>query len=340
MPRSYEKAKQKAKKGMKARRNIIKLAAPIVLCLLGALALLALSNTIITQARRKSLPPPGSLVEVGGRKMHLQSLGSGPVPIVILPGWGNPCPGLDFGPLSRELAKYGSVTVVDYFGYGWSDSTPLPRSNKNIVDETRAALAKAGIRPPYVLLSHSLSGIYALYWVREYPGELAAIINLDTSVPELNRFGRPAKKPNWYGFLRVSGLLRLFIAVKPSLTGYNEACFSKVEIADINEMICRGLNNATVMAESDMIFTNRTEVLGASYPPDLPVLAILADSSIPAIGRYYPGMDWIGAHRDQMPGNVDGGIHLLEGSHNLYWNRAAEIAEIVRTSLEKRGLVK
>lgn len=45
------------------------------------------------------------------------------------------------------------------------------------------ALDKAGIKGPYVLCPHSLSGLEALYWAQKYPDEVEAIVGLDMAVP-------------------------------------------------------------------------------------------------------------------------------------------------------------
>lgn len=45
------------------------------------------------------------------------------------------------------------------------------RGKKTIVDETRTALKKAKIDGPYVLMPHSISGVYAEYYTAAYPRE-------------------------------------------------------------------------------------------------------------------------------------------------------------------------
>ena len=54
----------------------------------------------------------------------------------------------------------------------------------SILEDTRTALALAGLNAPYVLCPHSMSGLEALYWAQKYPDEVSAIIGLDMAVPE------------------------------------------------------------------------------------------------------------------------------------------------------------
>jgi pimeloyl-ACP methyl ester carboxylesterase len=47
----------------------------------------------------------------------------------------------------------------------------------------RGLLADAGLRPPYVLVAHSLGGGYALKFAQLYPEEVAGVIMVDARVP-------------------------------------------------------------------------------------------------------------------------------------------------------------
>ena len=50
-----------------------------------------------------------------------------------------------------------------------------------IVESTRTALKNAGVEAPYILMPHSLSGIYGTYWENTYPDELSGVIFLDSN---------------------------------------------------------------------------------------------------------------------------------------------------------------
>lgn len=53
-----------------------------------------------------------------------------------------------------------------------------------MLSETREALKLSGVERPYILYSHSMSGIEAIYWAEKYPQEIHGIIGLDMAVPE------------------------------------------------------------------------------------------------------------------------------------------------------------
>lgn len=45
-------------------------------------------------------------------------------------------------------------------------------------------LAAADIRPPYVLVGHSLGGLYAQMFAKKYPGDASGVVLLDSSSPD------------------------------------------------------------------------------------------------------------------------------------------------------------
>jgi pimeloyl-ACP methyl ester carboxylesterase len=310
--------------------------AAIAAASLAALLLLsAIINQVACRIEATAYPAPGRMVEVEGGTMHLVTEGSGEGKrnLVLLSGWGSPCPALDFKPLVRALRGAYSVTVVDYFGYGWSGRTDRPRTTENIVEETREALRKASIEPPYVLMPHSLSGIYALYYANAHPEEVEAVICLDSSVPDTSAFRRTKEGFNLYGALRATGLMRAILWIEPGMAGYPPEFYSREDRDAINRMISRNMNNRTVMDESARSDANKLAAAGATFPAGLPVAMVLSDQMAERIRAAYGGLDWVEAHRRQLGGSSARGVYVLAGSHNIYWNNAERISEIVSATL-------
>jgi pimeloyl-ACP methyl ester carboxylesterase len=155
----------------------------IIGALLLAIASLSLIQVVATSIEKKANPAPGALVRVGGRRIHVLAEGSGATTFVLLGGGGVGAPALEYRPLWSRLAERGRVAVVEYPGYGWSEDTRAPRKADAIVEEIRAALLGSGFKPPYVLVAHSLGGIYAMAYARSHADELGAVIALDTTLP-------------------------------------------------------------------------------------------------------------------------------------------------------------
>jgi pimeloyl-ACP methyl ester carboxylesterase len=68
-------------------------------------------------------------------------------------------------------------------GYGASEAVATPREGAYVVDELRSLLLSKGLKPPYVLVGHSLGGLYMQYFARRYPDEVAALILVDSTHP-------------------------------------------------------------------------------------------------------------------------------------------------------------
>lgn len=147
-----------------------------------ALALLALTGTTqVLAARRearaaKLTPPTGQDVEVEGRRVHVEVLGSaGPDLVLIHGASGNV---RDFTlRLAPTLATRYRVFVVDRPGLGWSDPLPGGGSLAAQARSIQAAVAALGAERPLVL-GHSYGGAVALAWAATLPGTLSGVLPL------------------------------------------------------------------------------------------------------------------------------------------------------------------
>ena len=128
--------------------------------------------------------PLGKMVEVDGRNMSVYIEGTGSTTLVFMSGGGTCSPILDFKSLYSLLSDNYQIAVVEKVGYGFSDVVDKNRDIDSMLEDTRAALAAAGLTAPYVLCPHSMSGLEALYWAQKYPGEVSGIIGLDMALPE------------------------------------------------------------------------------------------------------------------------------------------------------------
>lgn len=68
-------------------------------------------------------------------------------------------------------------------GYGQSSLTDTPRDGLHVVEELRALLRAQGQAPPYVLVGHSLGGLYMQLFARRYPQETYALVLVDSTHP-------------------------------------------------------------------------------------------------------------------------------------------------------------
>lgn len=66
-------------------------------------------------------------------------------------------------------------------GYLGSDPATESRDSATVVTELRAELKRRNIDPPYVLVGHSLGGLYMQYFARNYPKEVAGLLLVDST---------------------------------------------------------------------------------------------------------------------------------------------------------------
>lgn len=148
------------------------------------------SNPATASKSTPSPPPIGSLVTVGSRRLFVHQAGTGPVPIIFLPGAGTI--GLDYFAAFEGASRLTTTVVYDRAGTGWSDDAPLPRSPDEVTDELRALLAVLDLAPPVILAGHSLGGGYAQHYARRYPTEVGALVLLDPAHQDYPRYEPPA----------------------------------------------------------------------------------------------------------------------------------------------------
>lgn len=151
------------------------------IALVGAslIALCLLAGTVARLNLRRQHPAPGVLVDLGGYHLHIHCTGSGAPTVVLESGQGEL--GLTWANVQPVVAKSSRVCSYDRAGYGWSERSPQPRTASASVDELRALLQKAGVAPPYLLVGHSIGGLYVKLYAHRYPGEVAGMVLVDSS---------------------------------------------------------------------------------------------------------------------------------------------------------------
>jgi pimeloyl-ACP methyl ester carboxylesterase len=162
----------------------------LLISLIGLLLVLmlvgALYQFVATQIDERKYPPPGTLVDVGGYRLHLNCKGEGTPTVVMDAGLGGGS--LDWSMVQPEVAKFARVCSYDRAGVAWSEAGTQPRTSQQIVKELHTLLSNARIRAPYVLVGHSLAGINMQFYASQYPNEVAGMVLVDSS--HENQFSR------------------------------------------------------------------------------------------------------------------------------------------------------
>jgi pimeloyl-ACP methyl ester carboxylesterase len=247
---------------------------------------------------------------------------------VLLPGFGVALPCADFGPLMRELSKEYTVVCVEYFGIGFSEKTDTPRTNENYTEEIRAALSLAGYRAPYILMPHSASGIYCESYAAKYPGEVSAIIMLDTTSTAKTEAKNPPKFI--YGIAKLQqacGLTRLSYKLMPPAQKVENG-YTEKEISDYKLFASHVLND-TIIDQSLRTLENINEASEIAIPQEIPILKVISSQSQKKVGAEYQAN-----HLKRLGETVESIV--VEGSHFIYQTQVKAICDSTKAFLAEK----
>jgi pimeloyl-ACP methyl ester carboxylesterase len=157
----------------------------IATCLLGASLLASATHGDVAgastparvAARAASLST--GLIDVGGYRLFLTCAGTGAPTVLLEAGAGAAHD--DWQPVFGRMARITRVCAYDRGGEGRSDRSPLPRTSQNIVAELHALLGRAQVPGPYVLVAHSIGGMYARLYAYSYLRSVAGMVLVDSS---------------------------------------------------------------------------------------------------------------------------------------------------------------
>jgi pimeloyl-ACP methyl ester carboxylesterase len=130
----------------------------------------------------------GQMMSIGSRQLYIHCSGNGPAPTVILEAGagGNSA---NFEKVQTELEKVGRVCSYDRAGLGKSEKPTGQQTENGIVDDLHQLLVAVHEPGPYLLVGHSLGGVYARAFQMRYPQLVDGLVLVDSSHEEqLNRF--------------------------------------------------------------------------------------------------------------------------------------------------------
>ncbi len=126
--------------------------------------------------------PPASTLQLGDTRIAVVQRGGGSPVAVFQAGLGDGS--AVWSALWERLEPGQPVFAYDRPGYGDSSAAKAPRDPCAIAEELHAALKAAHVPPPYLLVGHSIGGLYQAAFAKLYPAETAAVLLLDPTHPE------------------------------------------------------------------------------------------------------------------------------------------------------------
>ena len=224
---------------------------------------------------------PGKLYRIGGHVMHLYCTGEGSPAVILSAGLGDDS--LIWAKVQPELSKSTTVCSYDRAGFGWSDPRPGQQDADVIASQLHDLLATAGISRPFILMGHSISGLYLRAYAARYPSDLAGLVFVDGATPlqdtrvplalvqiqDEQRRGMPWSKMRMtLGWNRLTGHCT---SVKPGFERYS---------AWIKADSCIPSQIDAIENELDAERVSGEQTLHAHPPHDLPVLILSRDPKV------------------------------------------------------------
>ncbi|EOH99209.1 hypothetical protein UAY_01986 [Enterococcus moraviensis ATCC BAA-383] len=318
--------KKNKKRGFKRVLHVL------MIVLLAFLGLITVTMAGIYGVNQVSLRKEASQIKEYGKKikvfdgtMNVLDEGQGKETIVLLPGYGTASPGLDFKPLTNELTNDYRVVTIEPFGYGLSSQTKRERSAKNMVEEIHAVLEKLGI-DRFILMGHSIAGIYGLNYVDTYPQTVKAFVGIDTSLPDQPWTGFDDTLPN---FIQKSGLMRVLVKLSPEsfkVEGMDDETYNQLRMLNL-----KNLSNDTVRREGKALDNTFKDAKKLSFPRNLPVLLFVAKENDATLDN------WLELHKEQAASVTRGEVIELPGTHYLHHNQSKTIAEDVKKFMSENN---
>jgi pimeloyl-ACP methyl ester carboxylesterase len=187
-------------------------------------------------------------------------------------------------------------------------------------------LSRAGEAPPYVLFPHSMAGLEAIYWAKQHPDEVEAIIGLDPLVPGYHEATGDGASPSYLiTVLARTGLMRsgpdVFARNFPAMI---EGRLSQEEAAIAETIFMRRTNTPDMWAEARALPENAATA-AAGVLREVPFHAIIA-GSMPEIW-----VETVAAYAQATGGEA---TVLDDAGHYLHVERPALIAELSQRLIE------
>lgn len=116
----------------------------------------------------------------GGRPLNIYCVGAGSPTIILESGIGGGA--YDWRSVQDRMAALTRVCAYDRAGLGRSPRGPFPRDTRAEVADLEALLRAAGIRPPYVLVGHSMGGYNVRLFTSRHRRDVVGLVLVDPSV--------------------------------------------------------------------------------------------------------------------------------------------------------------
>ena len=317
----------------------------------------------------RALEPPGRMVELGGREIHVRCMGTGNPTVWI--DAGNASYSLDWAATQPRLARMSRTCTYDRAGYGWSDPGPDPRNARQVVSELQRVVGSEpgsedvrraddrptnegapGEPPSTLLVGHSLGGMHALLYAATRADQIVGLVLLDPAAPDLVQSSRFARtRRGSMGYYRTMKLLTRtgLLPVLGPLADEESLPETARRIPEVrSEYLTLSLDPVfwqTAIAELEQIESSAGQVERAIEGPgiplgDLPLIVLSAEedpeASAGSEGSASLRRERIASHRELATLSTRGRHRVVpEAGHMLHLDAPDAVVEAVGEILQE-----
>ncbi|MBC6366817.1 alpha/beta fold hydrolase [Algoriphagus sp. AK58] len=121
-------------------------------------------------------------VDLNGYKIYTKTQGKYGHSIVFLSGLGDELG--TWNEIQKELARDFQTLAYDRAGVGQSTQAGHPSTGFDVALELRKLLEKSDLEPPYLLVGHSIGGLYARIFAGKYPHLVSGMVLVDYTLED------------------------------------------------------------------------------------------------------------------------------------------------------------
>lgn len=263
---------------------------------------------------------PGTFIDVGGHRLHALCSGEEGPSVILEAGLGGSS--LDWSLIQPEVATFARVCSYDRAGCGWSDPGPRPRSSQQIVNELHELLPRVGMKPPYILVGHSVGGLHLRLYACQHPEQVAGMVLVDAS-PEDQRTRMPkpplkerlGQQIQWQMFRLRPFLARLgLFRLQGKPYGMREALPPALQPV-ARAMGLRSDAYDWIFGEAQAIEQSEAQIRAAAAFPPIPLIVLTA------VGGNWPSADmkqcWLELQAELARLSPHGSHRISEESHHF-----------------------
>jgi len=263
------------------------------------------------------------MVDIGDRHLYLECRGRGSPTVVLESGFTDAGDTWSFAEASQpaldpEISKFTRLCIYDRPGtvlgsapptIGRSGATPGLRTAGDVVADLHALLAAAQVPGPYVLVGHSLGGLFVRLYASTYPDQVTGLVLEDTNLPDvlMNRL----TSRQWDGF-------RQLLRTPPSIPLFEGT--GDLETYDIDTSVAQ-VRAVPPLRHMPMVVLSKSKREPLPDPlPSGPILDFFTASE--AV--------W-GEHQKDLAALVPGARHVLTPTgHYIHYERPGLVIEAIR----------